>query len=51
MKVAVADKLFVNTGATLNYGGYGEAFEFKPASKDTPIIYLDGTKKRMKAEL
>ena len=36
------DKLFVNTGATLDYGGYGEAFEFKPSSKSTPIIYLDG---------
>lgn len=38
------DKLFVNTGATLNYGGYGEAFEFKPSSKATPVIYLDGSK-------
>lgn len=49
--VGITDKLFVNTGATLNYGGYSESFEFKPASKDTPIIYLDGTRKRMKAEL
>lgn len=49
--LCMVDKLFVNTGATLDYGGYGEVFEFKPASKETPIIYLDGTKKRMRAEL
>lgn len=44
-------KLFVNTSAQLNYGGYGELYEFKPSSTDTPVIYLDGTKKRMRAEL
>jgi predicted MPP superfamily phosphohydrolase len=47
----LVDKLFVNTGATLNYGGYGELFEFKPASKTTPIIRLNGTKKDMTARL
>lgn len=45
------DKLFINTSSTLNYGGYGEAFEFKPGSKDTPIIYLNGTRKEMTARL
>lgn len=45
------DKLFVNTSATLNYGGYGETFEFKPSSKDTPIIYLSGTRKHFTAKL
>ena len=49
--VAVVDKLFVNTGATLNYGGYGEVFEFKPASKETPVIKLGGTKKQFYATL
>lgn len=49
--VSQVDKLFINTGATLNYGGYGQAFEFKPSSKDSPIIYLDGTKKIMEAKL
>lgn len=44
-------KLFVNTSSALTYGGYGEAFEFKPNSKDTPIIYLDGTKKKADARL
>ena len=49
--VALVDKLFVNTAANLNYGGYGEAQAFKPSSKDTPVIYLSGTKKEMKAKL
>lgn len=49
--VALVDKLFVNTSAALNYGGYGEAFEFKPSSKDNPHIYLSGTKKQFAAKL
>lgn len=49
--VAVVDKLFVNTAANLRYGGYGEAGEFKPSSMETPVIYLDGTKKDFKARL
>lgn len=49
--VANCTKLFVNTASNLNYGGYGEAQEFKPNSTDTPIIYLDGTKKRLTAKL
>lgn len=49
--VAIVDKLFVNTAANLNYGGYGEAAEFKPSSKETPVIYLSGTKKSMEARL
>ena len=49
--VTLVDKLFVNTAANLNYGGYGEAKEFKPASKETPVIYLSGTEKHFKAKL
>lgn len=49
--VAIVDKLFVNTAANLNYGGYGEAGEFKPSSKETPVIYLCGTKKKFTAKL
>lgn len=47
--VSSVDKLFVNTSACLNYGGYGQTGEFKPSSKDTPIIYLDGTRKKFSA--
>lgn len=49
--VAVVEKLFVNSGATLDYGGYAETYEFKPASKANPVIYLSGTKKEMEATL
>lgn len=49
--VGHVDKLFVNTAANLNYGGYGEAQEFKPSSKQTPVIYLDGQRKEMNAKL
>lgn len=49
--VAIVDKLFVNTASNLNYGGYGEAQEFKPSSKDTPVIYLGGRKKTYEARL
>lgn len=49
--VAHVDKLFVNTAANLKYGGYGEAGEFKPSSMETPIIYLDGSKKDFRARL
>lgn len=38
-------KLFVNTSAKLNYGGYGEIYQFRPACKDTPVIHLNGEKK------
>lgn len=49
--VARIDKLFVNTSAMLEYGGYGEAFEYKPSSQHCPVIYLDGSVKRFEAKL
>ena len=49
--VALVDKLFVNTAASLNYGGYGDKAGFKPASKSSPVIYLDGLKHDMWAKL
>lgn len=49
--VKYVDKLFVNTSAQLRYGGYGEAFEFKPSSTTCPIIYLSGTHKFANASL
>ena len=50
-RVALVDRLFVNTASNLTYGGYGEAKAFKPSSTDTPIIYLCGTKKYFEAKL
>lgn len=38
--VRLVDKLFVNTAATLDYGGYGQQQEFKPSSVKTPVIRL-----------
>lgn len=49
--VSLVDKLFVNTAAALNYGGYGDKAGFKPASKSTPVIYLSGRQRSMKAIL
>jgi hypothetical protein len=44
-------KLFVNTGAALGYGGYGQAQEFKPADISTPVIHLEAKHKRMSATM
>ena len=49
--VSLVDKLFLNCGASLNYGGYGDKAGFKPASKRTPVIYLHGLKHEMWAKL
>ena len=49
--VSLVDKLFVNTAASLNYGGYGDRQGFKPASKRSPVIYLHGTKHDVWAKL
>jgi predicted phosphodiesterase len=49
--VAEVEKLFVNTAAQLNYGGYGQSYEFKPSNTTTPTIYLSGTKKHFTAML
>ncbi len=49
--VSLVDKLFVNTAASLNYGGYGDRMGYKPASKKSPVIYLDGLKHDMWAKL
>lgn len=49
--VSIVDKLFVNTASNLDYGGYGEAGEFKPSSKKSPIVYMSGKKKDFTAKL
>lgn len=49
--VAQVEKLFVNTAASLSYGGYGDAQGYKPSSKRCPVIYLDGLKHDMYAQL
>lgn len=49
--VALVDKLFVNTGSMLDYGGYGQAYEYKPATKETPVLWLSGVKWDARATL
>lgn len=44
-------KLFVNTGAALGYGGYGQSQEFKPSAVATPVIHLEAKYKRMSATM
>ena len=44
-------KLFVNTGAALGYGGYGQSQEFKPSAVASPVIHLDAKHKRMSATM
>ena len=47
----MVDKLFVNAGATLNYGGYGQQFKFKPSSKANPVIWLNGNYREMEGRM
>jgi hypothetical protein len=49
--VAPTEKLFLCCGASLNYGGYGDKAGFKPASKRSPVLYLNGLKHDMYAKL
>lgn len=49
--VAPIDKLFINTGATLDYGGYGQTFSFKPSSKAQVVLRLSGRKKWYEAQI
>lgn len=49
--VTRVEKLFVNTGAYLGFGGYAERKGYKTPSLATPIIRLGGTRKSMEARL
>ncbi len=49
--ITYGTRLYVNTSAKLNYGGYGDAMAFKPPCLDTPVIHLNGTRKEMRATI
>lgn len=49
--VQMVSKLFVNAAAALDYGGYGDVQGYKPAAKENPVIYLDGTKHNTSAKV
>ena len=46
-----AQRLFVNSSANLEFGGYAETGEFSPSAIAHPIIYLAGNQKQMEAKL
>ena len=45
------EKLFVNDGSSLDYGGYGQTNEFKPSSRSSPVITLNGRKREFFATI
>lgn len=47
--ISYCTKLFVNSAAKLQYGGYGDTGGFKPPCLDTPRIILSGEHKEMRA--
>ena len=49
--IAYGTRLYINTSAKLDYGGYGEVLGFRPSSTDSPILHLSGTRKEMRATL
>lgn len=49
--VSCVERLFVNAGAALDYGGYGQAKGFKPASISNPVITLLADHKHMTARV
>lgn len=49
--VKEVEKLFINTGASLMYGGYAERAKYKPATQATPFICLNGCCKEITASI
>jgi hypothetical protein len=49
--ITYGTRLYVNTSAKLNWGGYGETGGFKPPCTDTPLIRLNGERKEMRATI
>lgn len=49
--VTMVDRLFVNSGAFLDWGGYAEQAQYRPSVISTPHIFLSGTERRMWVKL
>lgn len=45
------ERVYVNTAAALDYGGYAAKAGYQPASKSNPIIVLNGTKREIEVRL
>lgn len=50
-KAVKVTRLFISTAAALDYGGYSQVAEFRPASMANPVIHLEGKMKRASAIL
>lgn len=49
--VAMIDRMFVNSGAFLDWGGYAEQNQYRPSTIATPHIFLSGTERKMWVKL
>ena len=45
--LSMVDRLFVNSGAFLDWGGYAEQNQYRPSVIATPHIFLSGTERKM----
>lgn len=45
--LTMVDRLFVNSGAFLDWGGYAEQAQYRPSVIATPHIFLSGYKRKM----
>lgn len=50
-KITKVEKLFVNTNAFLDFGGYGEEKGYSPLSTQYPKIILNGIEREVRAIL
>lgn len=49
--IEVVDRTYINTSASLDYGGYGMKAMFRPASKTNPVAILDGGRKNISVKV
>lgn len=49
--VSLEERVFVNTSAYLDYGGYGDVQGYRPNSKMSPVIVLSGKEKKISVEI
>lgn len=47
----MVDRLFVNSGAFLDWGGYAEQGQYRPSVISTPHIFMSGSKRKMWAHI
>lgn len=49
--IEAVERVFVNTSASLNWGGYAAKAGYQPASKSNPVVWLNGSKREIKVEM